>query len=196
MKTKIGNANGVIFVYTKDYIIKTHGENTWLDLLNNLSAEDKLHLSKNLIKTAWYSAPLLNRLINTYDAIHGNGDFAKIIPIVEHIAKNDLNPVFQVFLDLKNPAFVLNNAPTLWKRYFDSGEMIIDIADEENKRYILHLEEIADENLASGMAICTIGISTWIKTGLEMTEANNIRAVHTECRYKDDKSCTIEVTWD
>ncbi len=196
METKIGNAKGAIFTYTKDYIIRTHGEDAWFDLLNNLSAGDKKQLSNNLIKTAWYPAPLLNRLLNTYDAIYGNGDLSKVIPIVEHIAKNDLAPVFEIFLDLKNPSFVLHNTQSLWNRYFDTGEVIIEIADDENNHYVLHLEDIIDENIVSGMAICAIGTPTWIKAGLDMTSANNVRAVHTACRYKGAKACTLDVTWD
>ncbi len=192
----MGNARGSIIAYFKDFVLETHGEGEWQKFLNELTPEDAEILTQEIYKLDWYPAPILNRVIEVYDKLYGKGDYQSIIPIAEYIVTEDLSPVFNVFLDLKNPTFILNNTPSLWKRYFDTGKVVVESADDDNKFYKIRLEELADESQVSGRAICDVGIPTWIKTGLHLTGAKNVKADPTECRYQGAEHCILEVRWD
>lgn len=196
MDRKTGNAKGSIFIHIKKYIIDSHGEDVWKEVLNSLSVSDSEILEKNVIKTEWYPVPLLNRLINTYDVLIGKGDFVSIIPIAEHIAKQDLEPLFDAFVNLNNPNIVLNNTHALWGRYFDSGWIELDILDMDQKYSTLYLHEFADERIASGVAICNFAVPKWFKLGLLMSGANSAKITHSDCRYKGAESCKFEVRWE
>ena len=194
----IGNAKGSIFIYAKEYIIKKHGEDAWKEILTRLSEEDRKILYGDLSKYVWYSAPILNHLINVYDSMFGIGDFKSIIPIAEYIAEQDLTPVFDMFVNLKNPPFILRSAPSLWSRYFDTGEIKVQEAEDAGGYgyYKLVLEEIADEDRVSGRAICTYGVPMWLKSALFMAGAKKVTMSHARCRYKDAYSCMLEVWWE
>jgi hypothetical protein len=196
MTRKTGNTKGSILLNTKEYIINSHGESAWRKIINNLPDHDKKVLENEIVQTEWYPASLLNRLINTYDVLHGKGDFLSVIPIAVYIANNDLGPMIESLVNLKKPSIVLKSAPSLWSRYFDSGLLELELLDMEKNYSVLYLEEIADESTASGVAICNIAVPEWFKTGLTMAGANSADIFQTECRYKNSKSCRYEVRWE
>ena len=196
MDKKTGNAKGSVFINVKEYILSTEGQDAWNRILNNLSVSDRKILDGNIIKSEWYPAPLLTRLIKTYDLLVGKGDLRAVTPIAEHIASKDLKPLFDAFVDLNNPNIVLNNTPALWSRYFDSGRLELDILDLDNNFSILHLYEVADQNRASGVAICNFAVPKWLKLGLLLCGASSVNIVHTSCRYKGAEFCKYEVTWE
>ena len=196
MTDKTGNTKGSILINAKEYIITSHGESVWKKIVNNLQEQDKEILENDLITTEWYPAPLLNRLLNTYDVVHGNGDFLSVIPLAEYIARKDLGPMLDSLVNLKTPPVLLKSAPSLWSRYFDSGLMELELLDEETNFSVLYLDEIADENRASGVAVCNFAVPEWFKTGLTMAGANSAEIVQTECRYKNSKPCKFEVWWE
>lgn len=195
MDTKIGNAKGSVFINVKEYILNTRGQDVWNRILTNLPEPDRETLYGNLIKSEWYPAPLLNRLINNYDLIVGAGDYTSVTHVAEHIATKDLKPLFDAFLDLNNPNIVLNNTPALWGRYFDSGRLELETLDLENNFSVLHLYDAADEDRASGVAICNYAVPKWLKIGLILCGASSANIEQTDCRYKGAEYCKYEVTW-
>jgi hypothetical protein len=196
MAESSGSAKGSILSNAKEYIISAHGESAWKKIVNNLPEPDSTVLDSSLVSTDWYPAPLLNRLLNTYDVLHGNGDFLSIVPISEYIAKKDLGPMLDALVNLKKPATILKSAPSLWSRYFDSGMLELELLDTEKKYSVLYLDEIADEERASGVAVCNFAVPEWFKMGLMMAGANSVKIIQTACRYKNDKICRFEVWWD
>ncbi len=191
-----GNAKGSILCNAKEYILNSHGEGVWRKVIGNLPGSDTEILEGDLIHTQWYPAPLLNRLLNTYDMVHGNGDFLSVIPIAEYVARNDLGPVLEALVNLKKPPVILQSAQSLWSRYFDSGIMELELLDLEKRYSVLYLDEIADENSASGVAVCNFAVPEWFKTGLTMAGASSAEIVQTSCRYKNSDVCRFEVWWE
>ena len=134
--------------------------------------------------------------MNILDDLRSAKDKDSIIPIVKYITEQDLLPVFNMFINLKDPVFVLQNAPSIWNRYFNTGKMAIELSDAENKHFQYSLTEGVDENIYSGEAICRHGTVTWIKTALEITGAQNIEITHPDCRYRGDQKCSYDVKWN
>ena len=91
---------------------------------------------------------------------------------------------------------MLNSAPSLWSRYFDTGRMDVESVNVDAKSSILRLYELADETKASGVAICTFAVPEWFRTGLLMSGANSVSIIQTECRYKGAEACKYEVRWE
>jgi hypothetical protein len=189
-------ARGSIYIYFKEYIIKVHGKTVWKEILSHLPVKERKILDRRLKKSDWYPAPILNRVFRASDTIFGSGDLKSIIPVAEYIAEQDLSPVFDIFVNLKNPIFVVDNASSLWTRYFNTGHVKIEVADDVNRHYRLLLEDIADEDRVSGQAICTYGVPTWLKTAMIMGGAKTVTTIHTECRYKNASCCALEIRWE
>ena len=196
MSEIISNARGSVFIYSREFIINNHGSDLWHKIIDHLNDKEKEFSNSKLSPHEWYPVYLLNKLLNSFDIMVGNGDRKSIIPIVEFIAEKDLSPVFNLFVNIKDPKFVLQNIPSVWNRYFDSGKVSIDLSDPEKRHYRFSLEEGVDENRFSGQSICRYGTVTWIKTALKIVGAENIRIEHEKCRYDNDQCCINDVKWD
>ena len=195
MTDKIGKAKGSTFIYSRQYIINNDGEGIWLKTIESLTDEEKDFCKADLSPHEWYPVYMLNKVFRSYDKIVGSGDYRAVIPIAKYIAEKDLLPVFDIFVNLKNPAFVLQNIPSIWNRYFDTGKVNFEIADAEKKHFQYSLEDGVDENRYSGQAICKYGTTVWIETALKITGAKNIEVGHPKCRYDNNPVCLTEVRW-
>ncbi len=196
MNERKGNAKGSIFFNAREFIINSQGESVWRKVINNLPDPDQKILNNDLVSTEWYPASLLNRLLNTYDVVHGNGDFLSVIPVAEYVARKDLGPMLEPLVNFKKPPAILSSAPSLWSRYFDSGIMELELLDQEKRFSVLYLDEVADEESASGIAVCNFAIPEWFKTGLRMAGAESAEIVQTSCRYRNADVCRFEVWWE
>ena len=196
MSVDIPKASASIFIYSREFIINNYGKETWQKISDELTEDESKFANSEYSPTEWYPVYLLNRVLNILDEIRSAKDKDSIIPIVQYITQNDLLPVFNMFINLKNPVFVLQNVPSIWNRYFNTGKMAIELSDAENKHFQYSLIEGADENIYSGEAICRHGTITWIKTALEITGAQNIEITHSECRYRGSQKCINDVKWD
>ena len=196
MSEKTGNAKGSVFIYAREYIINTHGVEIWHRITDHLNDADKEFSNSKLSPNEWYPVYLLNSVLDSFDRIVGDSDQKSIIPITTYIAEKDLSPVFNLFVNIKDPNFVLQNIPSIWNRYFDTGKVLILKADTENKNYQFSLDDGVDETKYSGQAICRYGTVTWIKTALSIVGAENVRIEHINCRYNNDDCCINDVKWD
>jgi len=189
-------ASGTIFLYSREYILDNYGQDVWQQITDHLTVEEKEFVNSDYSPNEWYPVYLLNTVLNTFDNLLFDGDKKSIIPIAKYITEKDLLPIFNLFINLKNPVFVLQNVPSIWNRYFDTGKVNIELSDSENNHFQYSLTEGTDENVYSGEAICRHGTVTWIKTALEIVGALNVEVVHSKCRYTGDPVCITDVKWE
>lgn len=189
----MGNAKGAVLKHFKEYVIALHGEDGWLKLVGFLSDEERMTLTLNPDEQKWYPMLLLKRLIGAFDSLYGNnGQFASIVPIAEHIAENDIIPFLERFTNLQSPSAVVRNTPSLWKRYFDSGEIKIDDVDDAGKHYSFFLENFES---VSGMIFCTELVSTWLRRILAHSGAEEIDITHSDFAEANGSPATLDVSW-
>ncbi len=196
MSENIPKASASIFIYSREFIIENYGKETWQNISDELTEDESKFANAEYSFNEWYPVYLLNRVLNILDKLRSAEDKDSIIPIVKYITQKDLKPVFNMFINLKDPVFVLQNVPSIWNRYFNTGKISIELSNPENKHFQYSLTEGADEDIYSGEAICRHGTVTWIKTALEIAGAQNIDIVHSKCRYKGDPVCINDVKWD
>lgn len=196
MSENIPRASSSIFIYSREYIIENYGKETWQKISDELTEDESKFANSEYKFNEWYPVYLLNRVLNILDKLRSAEDKDSIIPIAKYITQKDLKPVFNMFINLKDPVFVLQNVPSIWNRYFNTGKITVELSDAENKHFRYSLTEGADENIYSGEAICRHGTVTWIKTALEIAGAENINIEHTKCRYHGDTVCINDVKWD
>jgi len=189
-------ASGAIFLYSREYILDNYGQDVWQQITDHLTVEEKKFVNSDYSPGEWYPAYLLNTVLNTFDNLLFDGDKKSIIPIAKYITEKDLLPIFNLFINLKDPVFVLQNVPSIWNRYFDTGEVKIELSDTENNHFQYSLSEGTDEDIYSGEAICRHGTVTWIRTALEITGVQNIEIIHSKCRYSGDPVCITDVKWE
>lgn len=189
----MANAKGSIFLNVKEYVIQEHGEDNWHKLLRLLTPKEREIIGLQVQVNDWYPMPLLKRLIGAYDNLLGSGEFKTIVPIALYIANKDIIPVLEKFVNMHNIAMILRNTPSLWKRYFDSGDLKVVEANDADGLYKFSLVEFDD---ISGQVFCVYLISTWLKFLLEKSGVKEINITFIESILGNyNSSGTLEVSW-
>ncbi|MCH8029174.1 MAG: hypothetical protein IH874_04500 [Candidatus Dadabacteria bacterium] len=188
----MSNVKGSIFKYTKEYVVNTYGHKSWYSLLSLLTPDERDTIEMDIYEDKWYPVSLLKRVIGAFDNTFASGEFKTIVPIAKYIAEKDIMPIFKKFSDLKNIPLVLRNAPALWKRYFDTGEMRVENALDEERAFNFTFHNFDD---ISTQILCSYLISTWLRQVLKSAGADNVSIIYTDTLGTNHVPSSLEVTW-
>ncbi len=125
-------ARGPNFVYTREYIVKTKGQEYWDKMINGLDDEVKKVWKGSLMVIGVYPFTAFKALITHLSKEGGLSQDIELAKIYEYIADKSLNKLYQMFFRFSHPAFVLKNYPKLWSRFFTSGTVEAVTAEKEH----------------------------------------------------------------
>ena len=107
----------------------------------------------------------------------------EIAKMYEYIADKSLNALYKMFFKMTNPAFVIKNYPKLWKRFFQSGEVEVPVAEKGYAKLRFILPEI----FLDWLPPACLGYS---KKAVEMAGGKNL------VMKLENKSLLSDNTWE
>jgi hypothetical protein len=135
-------AKGVNFVFAKEYILKTHGEEIWARALVRLPASQRKIWSGILVPFGDYSFTAFKSMVRAVSTEAGEKDDAALAKMYEYIADRSLNAMYKVFFRLTRPSFVIRNYPKLWSRFFSDGSVKVPSVEAGRAEMVFELSEI------------------------------------------------------
>lgn len=123
-------ARGPNFLYAREYVISTHGEGVWNEVLKKLPAEHADVWRGTLLISSEYPFPAFKEMVRAWSEITGGTNRDTTANLYGFIADRSLNTVYRFFLRLSQPAFVLRNFPKLWERFFTAGTVEVPVAEK------------------------------------------------------------------
>jgi hypothetical protein len=79
------------------------------------------HPDSSIVAVGWYDDTILVETLRTVEEVLRERDPKIIETLGRFAAEQDLTRIHRVFLRMASPAFVLERATNLWRRFFDSG---------------------------------------------------------------------------
>lgn len=116
----MGGAKGTAFFHDQEYTLRTYGPEAWAQVLHAMpptAAEAR----SGIVAVGWYDDALLVQTLCAVEAVLRERDPQIIETLGRYAAEQDLTRIHRVFLRMATPAFVLERATNLWRRFFDSG---------------------------------------------------------------------------
>jgi hypothetical protein len=138
-------ARGPNFVYTKEYILRVYGEQTWLNVLGKLPAEYANEWRKNLLLSGNYSFTAYKALVKALSIERKLATNQEIAQLYEYIAEHSLNTIYKIFFKMMQPSFVIKNYSQLWQRFFNAGKVEVPIAEKGHAVVNFHLPELFED---------------------------------------------------
>lgn len=172
-------ARGVNFIYAKEYIIKTHGEEFWNKLISKLPSETAKVWSSPLLSLSNYPFKDFKLMVNIISKELASDEIQSTAALYAFIADRSLSTLYKVFFRMANPSFVLKNYPKLWDRFFTSGEVTVPIAEKNNAQIKFKLPEMFLDWLPGAC----YGFS---KKAVEMAGGKNMRMNEISKKILDD----------
>jgi hypothetical protein len=180
--------SGVSFLNLKAFADERLAAGTWETVLSKLSAEERMAL-KSVLAVGWYEERWFLEVLTALDAIGGAGDLSLVKKIGAFEAERDLNGFLRFILRAANPAFVVEQASKLWRRFHDTGTLVV--VRESGNRF---KGTVANWGIVD-RALC-LELGAYMQRSVELVGAKNVRLAHTECRADGAKDCLFTCEWD
>lgn len=141
------------------------------------------------LKSNWYPFTVLVDISLAIDRIYGQGDLGILEQVGGDVAEADLNSVYKFFMAMASPQYLMDKAASLWRNYYDSGEMVV--IDRGENKAILELRKFESPHRAHCLAV-----KGWMLRTLTLCGCKNVRGAHDECRALGHARCVFEGRWD
>lgn len=132
-------ARGPNFVYSREFVKEHHGDQVWQEVLRGLSPEAASLWSGALLTSGRYSFTSLLDMTRVLCELTGEEGCVELSSMYAHIAERSLNTVHRFFLRLSQPAFVISKYPLLWRRFFESGQVEVPVAEKGAARLVFEV---------------------------------------------------------
>jgi uncharacterized protein (TIGR02265 family) len=158
-------------------------------VLEVLPETDRSLLQKIILHAGWYPFEVSERLDKAIVDVLGKGDRKIFEDIGRKSAHANLTGVHKTFLLAGNPQAFLEQAKTIYKFYYDTGNREYRSTGPQSGTLTTH----DAESFSRAECLTVIG---WHKEALEMCGAKNVSISETKCRAKGDPVCEYELAWD
>lgn len=184
------NVKGTSIAARLEYARRKGGDQAVLEILSRLSDQKEAEQLRliGVLKSAWYPFRLFVELIEEIDRRFGKGDGALVPALAGEVAKADLKTVYKVFFKFASPNFIIEKAAQVWRRYYDSGEMVI----VHNRPGDVHAEVRGFETPHRTHCLSVQG---WVQQTLRMSGAADCVVTHTRCRARGEPVCEFTARW-
>ena len=182
-----GTCRGVVLKTDEDFVVREKG------LEGIKQVEIALHrigypLTYNKIKTMDFY-PLKWRIASLV-AIRNQFDFSDEKIKEMGMAAPKFSLITKIFIKyFSSISLMAKQAPSIWKRHYGSGELIIKTVDEKSRLIILELIGLNIDPL-----FC-IYLSGYFSTMIQMVTGSSVICRETKCFYSGSSSHEYELTW-
>lgn len=188
-RPNLATVKGQGLILLLEFVRLKHGEQGLQQLLSKLSPEDYTLATGTCTPLTRVPAPIFPTLHHLIRDLFGNGDSDYYAVAFEWVGEQSLNTFMKMFLKLGTPSFVANNAPCVYKHFFDIGRLV-RIGGTPHS-----VDMLAADHEPYGDSLCwsMIGFG---RMAIRMSGGKNVRVNHDECIYRRKSRCLFKVEWD
>lgn len=124
-------ARGPNFVFGREFIINTFGEDIWRTVLIHMPNSARMIWDQKLLAVGTYPFIAFKQMIQTLSTMLDDIEQKQTEQMYEYIADRSLNSLYKIFFSFSKPSFVISNYPKLWKRFFTCGEVNVPVSKKE-----------------------------------------------------------------
>ena len=185
----MSNTKAVHLKSFRKFVLQRSDEAAYQKILDRLSAEDRVVVTKQFLASQWVSYQIWWRLLVAADQVLGSGDYRIVREIGSFDAEENLHGIYQAFLKMMNVKSIISQSGLIWKRYYDAGTM-----------KVIRLEKDQAEMQLSGFPGLPLHheeeLIGWMQTALKLSGAKNFTLGHDLCLAKGDPYCRFQAHWE
>lgn len=156
----------------------------------------KKHLSSELnqlvelgaFASQWYPLQHLVDISRAIDQVKGRGDGALIQEMGRRSAHEAVRGIYKIFFKIGSPEFVIQRAAQVWSRYYDSGQLQVEVL---KKGHV----QVALSDFDTPMHEHCLAVSGWIRGMLEASGGKQVETTIVQCRKQGARVCSFEAKW-
>ncbi|MCK5242852.1 hypothetical protein KAR34_10400 [bacterium] len=155
-------------------------------VLARLSPDLQKEIKKGVLSSKWYPFQYYVEINQAIDKIIGNGDLLLLPELGRFSASAAMKWLYSVFYKIESPEFIINKASSLFRQYFDSGQLKVL---EKGRRTHGFYAVVDLQDFAAPCREHCLSCAGWIHQTLELSGAKNVRVTEEQCVCQGAKSC-------
>lgn len=184
----MARVKGTAVLSSATYLKELLGEESFIELLGELSPEARKVFSGTILSAGWYEFSFVLELMKRAETRLPRGARSLAWEMGRHSAESGLKTVYKIFFKVADVGFILKRASTVFSNYYDSGTMTVAAQDHGTATLVV---TGFDQPSTYG---CD-RLLGWMEKLLELTGAKNIRMSHPKCRVRGDDRCEYRGHW-
>lgn len=177
---------GPLAVY--EFLKQRFGDQCLVKVKETLSPEDQKLFDKPILPVTWVDFGFYMRMIVAADKLLGKGD----MKIVEEAARYNMNKnfrgVYKILVSFVSPTFVIQRAHLVWRQWFDSGEMKVQVTEPGRARATMAgFSDIPPNH--------EYNLTPSIDEIMKISGGKNTQTSHVQCVLKGAPACVWEIRW-
>jgi len=185
----MGNIRGVAFSAIVKYVKETYGREGIQKILDNLADEDKKVMEGKFESMHWYPGSAFVKFISIADKVCGEGDYKVCYMTGREVAEYIFGGVYRMFLEIGKPHTVIRRGPLAWRLMNSTGELEIEILQEDFTRAKL----VGFEDYSKAHCWHVVGLFQRV---IELSGARNVDVKEIQCRTEGAEYCGFEARWE
>ncbi len=179
----------VSVIDANEYVLEKYGPDAIEKIKAALTPEDcQVLFSRTLMPISWIDLNVVMHHLIAQDKVLGRGDFTFADELMRHIALKQINGFYKLLLKFSKPEKLIEKAPTIWGRYFDTGKL--EATSVTPGAATLRLTEFP------GLPLNHEHLSVpFMKELLTHAGAKHCKCEHPKCLARGDQYCLFELSW-
>jgi hypothetical protein len=136
----------------------------------------------------WYPLPVLIELTVALDRLFGKGDGSLIRELSGDVAEDNLKTIYRLFVRMLSPSYTAEKAMSLWRQYYDSGELVVTASEPNHLAFELR-------DFAMPHPVHCEAVAGWILRYGKLAGYAGATVVHSSCRGKGQPRCEFHARW-
>jgi predicted hydrocarbon binding protein len=153
-----------------------------------LPAELTRQMGLGVFASQWYPLQHLVDLSRAIDQVKGRGDGALILEMGRQSAHEAVRGIYRIFFKIGSPEFVIQRAAQVWSRYYDSGQLEVEVLGKGHVQVRLC-------DFDTPMHEHCLSVSGWIRGMLEASGGKSVETTIVQCRKQGARACGFEARW-
>jgi hypothetical protein len=182
-----GRVRGVLTATLLDALRRRYGDEAVDGLLAELPSSVRAYYTGPVRSDAWVPGGVLSLLLEAADDRLGRGDGALCIGFGRVAGHAILPAARSRHATIATPESALIEAGSLWKRYFEMGELRIPAVGRGYGKLVLR-----STNPRRSMCLATAG---FMEVLLELAGCRDVEIAIPTCRALGDPTCSFDASW-
>jgi predicted hydrocarbon binding protein len=158
------------------------------DLIAALDPADRAAFDRPIVTSEWYPYFVFVGLVRGVVRVQGHGDLAYARELGRQAAARDLGATFRIISAIASLRFLLERGQVFWKKYCDTGVMVVDASEAKAIRARLEGFPEIDE------AHCTL-VEGWLEGLGTALGATGMTTRQVSCVRRGGTACEFEGRW-
>ncbi len=165
------------------------GVNRFQAIVNSLPAETQQLIRRTLVAVEWVPLEVWSPFIQAVFEIACHRDEQQFRRVLRAVCKRDFSTVYRVHLNLASPHAVLNQSPSIWSAYFDTGSLTLESTEAQGDQEKVKLQM---RDLETGFPLHALMMQAYLEQLMIMSgaqrctvqrEKENFRSGRLSCDY-------------